>query len=280
MRKQHQPAGKQSVNWQAAPYSECDMGSRVCRMIPETGKTGKMWYNSLNTMPITLRQQPPALLQRGASSMSNSSTKCKQCGTADRYKNGRCKACSREAVRKWQRNNLEKVREITRKWWQDNPDKGAAARRKWEQANPKKVSEYSRRYRRANPEKLYEANRRWKRANRKKENARRRRWSRDNPEKVNAKSHRYRARKRGNISEPYDFDAICAHYDNRCLRCGKQKPLTVDHIKSVSKGGPNIASNIQPLCKSCNSSKGARCIDYRPDKGPKRWIQSKLFDKF
>jgi 5-methylcytosine-specific restriction endonuclease McrA len=36
------------------------------------------------------------------------------------------------------------------------------------------------------------------------------------------------------------------------LCCGEAKPLTVDHVVPVSKGGSNDISNIQPLCLECN----------------------------
>lgn len=54
-------------------------------------------------------------------------------------------------------------------------------------------------------------------------------------------------------------------YDNKhCLYCGCEiidpKQLTVDHIFPRSKGGSNDADNIFLVCKSCNSSKGAKDI--------------------
>lgn len=74
------------------------------------------------------------------------------------------------------------------------------------------------------------------------------------------------------------FKDICNHYGNKCLRCGRDDvKLTIDHIKPYALGGDNIPSNIQPLCKPCNSAKKDRNIDYRPDVGPKRWVQKKLF---
>lgn len=61
-----------------------------------------------------------------------------------------------------------------------------------------------------------------------------------------------------------DWRAVCAFYGNRCLRCGCRGPLTLDHVIPVSKGGRNDTSNFQPLCFSCNVTKGTRTDDYRP----------------
>ncbi|KKN88436.1 hypothetical protein LCGC14_0249990 [marine sediment metagenome] len=41
-----------------------------------------------------------------------------------------------------------------------------------------------------------------------------------------------------------------------CRRCGSGSDLTVDHITPIAKGGSNDVSNLQTLCRSCNSSKG------------------------
>jgi HNH endonuclease len=44
----------------------------------------------------------------------------------------------------------------------------------------------------------------------------------------------------------------------RCLSCGSREDLTLDHIHPKSLGGADTESNLQTLCRPCNSSKGAR----------------------
>lgn len=44
----------------------------------------------------------------------------------------------------------------------------------------------------------------------------------------------------------------------RCKHCGTHLNLSVDHIVPESKGGTLDMSNLQTLCRPCNSKKGAR----------------------
>lgn len=44
----------------------------------------------------------------------------------------------------------------------------------------------------------------------------------------------------------------------RCICCKTHVDLCVDHIKPESKGGKLEMDNLQTLCRSCNSIKGAR----------------------
>lgn len=88
------------------------------------------------------------------------------------------------------------------------------------------------------------------------------------PERIKEYYHRRRARKLGNGGDytAQQWADLCTLYDYRCLCCGRQEPeiaLTVDHIVPLALGGSNDIDNIQPLCKSCNSRKATRSIDYR-----------------
>lgn len=47
-------------------------------------------------------------------------------------------------------------------------------------------------------------------------------------------------------------------YNFRCVICETAESLTIDHIRPVSKGGTDDLNNLQILCKSCNSKKGAK----------------------
>ena len=61
---------------------------------------------------------------------------------------------------------------------------------------------------------------------------------------------------------------ILASGNNRCALCGitsRERPLDVDHIIPLSKGGKTTRENLQILCSKCNRAKGNRNDeDFRP----------------
>jgi 5-methylcytosine-specific restriction endonuclease McrA len=65
------------------------------------------------------------------------------------------------------------------------------------------------------------------------------------------------------------WKAIKDHYcpDGKCLACGENRQLVLDHVVPIFDGGSPEFGNIQPLCLSCNSQKARKQIDYRPDGG-------------
>src|SRR3990167_11470530 len=57
-------------------------------------------------------------------------------------------------------------------------------------------------------------------------------------------------------------EALLNQY-GKCLACGSEENLTLDHIIPRARGGPNNRNNLQLLCRPCNEAKGNRTIDYR-----------------
>lgn len=51
---------------------------------------------------------------------------------------------------------------------------------------------------------------------------------------------------------------VMARDNYACVECDADEDLTLDHIFPWSLGGSDKADNLRVLCRSCNSSKGAR----------------------
>jgi len=78
---------------------------------------------------------------------------------------------------------------------------------------------------------------------------------------------------------PNDLRAAIFKRDgSACLKCGTDENLSVDHIEPLAKGGDNSPSNLQTLCKRCNSSKGDSTADYRKSNVESTLIQRKPND--
>jgi len=92
-----------------------------------------------------------------------------------------------------------------------------------------------------------------------------RRWKRKNPERMAFLKARRYARERGatgshSIRQWNDMKRLSG---GKCKHCGEVRPLTKDHIMPLSKGGSDDISNIQPLCRNCNSKKWATMPIYQ-----------------
>ena len=220
---------------------------------------------------------------------------CRKCGCNEWYDDGRCAPCRRNTQGQWRDSNLEHVKAKKREWREKNPDKVRAMNQKqyykdpemmrqrarnyhWE--NKGKENSRSRKYYQQNRESLNQKAKQWAEKNPERKRESFKKWCKNNHDKLNANSSRRRTRiaEGGGSYTDKEWRALVKHYGGKCLCCGRSDvALTVDHIIPVVKGGSSNIDNIQPLCQSCNSSKGTQTIDYRPDTGLGRWIQRKLF---
>lgn len=76
-------------------------------------------------------------------------------------------------------------------------------------------------------------------------------------------TRRRRARLRG-VSVPgvteRDWRRMKARFGHRCAYCLRPRPLTMDHIIPLIRGGRHAVGNILPACGPCNSTKNRRLL--------------------
>lgn len=164
-------------------------------------------------------------------------TQCKTLKSSDQFtlnksnKSGlqsACKACVNKNVKIYKKNNPQIFVQKNQEWYQNHVEQKRAYNARYRKNNPKRISHYN--------------------------GAR-------------------RARKKGALGEHtiQEWEALKKEFDFRCLCCKKQEPfsdqkfiwLTKDHIVPLKNKGTNYISNIQPLCRRCNSKKNDKTIDFR-----------------
>ncbi len=109
-----------------------------------------------------------------------------------------------------------------------DPEIRRAWRRAWYLRNAEKMRAYSAAHKRKHPDKTRE---------------------------VNQRRRAIKAAAPGTLTAD-DIAAVSSAQSHRCAWCSLKRKLTVDHIVPLFRGGHHIKSNIQMLCRSCNSKKG------------------------
>ncbi len=142
-------------------------------------------------------------------------------------------------------------------------DFGKEYHRKWHLEHP---NYYKERYKR-NPQRILLQNKKWREKNKDKIEKTAKKWRKFNSYRIRITNLNYKARRRGAKGSHTigEWELLKKQYNFTCLVCGRKEPeikLTADHIIPLSGGGSNWIENIQPLCRSCNSTKHTRIIKF------------------
>jgi 5-methylcytosine-specific restriction endonuclease McrA len=132
----------------------------------------------------------------------------------------------------------------------------------------KNSPEYNRMYnekqKKEHPEKKAEYNRTYYLKNSKRIVSRVSEWRKNNPDKRKLQTLKRNHLVRNGSSFPLEqWLEKLKSLGNRCVSCGTENNIEVDHIIPTSKGGTNDINNLQPLCRHCNATKFREVIDYR-----------------
>jgi 5-methylcytosine-specific restriction endonuclease McrA len=135
--------------------------------------------------------------------------------------------------------------ENARRRYRKDPDKHIAKAKDYDDSKRREANERKRRYRMRNRKRQAE----WLSI-----------WRVRNKDKAQCNYRARRARK-ANASGTHSAEQVRARFDyygNKCIYCGSNESLEVEHRIPLSRGGSDWPANLAPACKSCNCSKHAK----------------------
>jgi len=186
-----------------------------------------------------------------------------------------CKKCKGEYDKAYRKRNKEKATEYHKEYrkqnkdilshkahlkYTENKDKIIEKVKLWRQKNPEKTRKTNKLYRQKNSKRIYESNKLWEQKNPEKVSAYKKKWKQNNPENT-LKNVRKRRAKKAQLNENFTLaqeQIIREAFNDKCFNCKSTEKLCVDHHRPLSKGNVLTLNNAVLLCKSCNSSKGAK----------------------
>lgn len=158
--------------------------------------------------------------------------KCAQTLPADAFatftnvdRNGDRRTGKRKVCRKCRmgQRSKESLAAADRRYRDRHPERAAAAQKAWRQRNPDKVLGY----RQAQYATGYK------------------KWNHDR-----------RVRLLGNGVYEVTTKDLARLHASECAACGATDKIEIDHVIPISRGGHHSVGNLQPLCGTCNRSKG------------------------
>jgi len=181
-----------------------------------------------------------------------------------------CKSCASERRKQYYNKDKEHINKLKKKNRKKYRDKELAYNKEYYKKTQERRLEYARQYRRDNRDKLLADIREYNKTHKKENKERTQKYRKNNPEKIRKIKAEYRknnpeavqkhhmtrrARKAQNGVFEVSKKELHKLMNSPCVACGSTGRITIDHIIPIARGGAHSIGNLQPLCKSCNSSK-------------------------
>jgi 5-methylcytosine-specific restriction endonuclease McrA len=143
-------------------------------------------------------------------------------------------------AREWRARWRKKNPGYSNRWAKKNPEKVKASREKSSGKNTARALEWQKN----NPERRREIAREW---------------ARKNISNVTENTRRRRMRIRSVAIVIFSKQNLLLRLSmfSGCWICGGRAE-EIDHVKPIAKGGIHILSNLRPICRFCNRSKGSK----------------------
>ena len=171
----------------------------------------------------------------------------------------RCKACRRADSKAYYTAHSVECIARGKAWRKAHPERARVLMRAWHAANTEKNRAYQKEWRDANRKHIRVRHKNWRDTNQEQCRATGKAWRDAHPERLRAVRANRRARENGAAGQASieQMTARWDYYGGLCYICGMPAEAT-DHVIPLAKGGSNWPANLRPICKRCNSVKGAK----------------------
>lgn len=187
---------------------------------------------------------------------SGLSSFCKSCAAIRRKvqyeKNG-------DRIRELKKGTMERTkkkrREYQQQYYYSNREHNVQKAKEWREAHPGHSSAYNKEYYKTHKKENKERTSNYRKNNPEKVRQIKADYRKNNPEAVQKHHMTRRARKAQNGVFEVSKKELQRLMKGPCVSCGSMERINIDHIIPIARGGAHSIGNLQPLCKSCNSSK-------------------------
>lgn len=146
-----------------------------------------------------------------------------------------CIICIKQRVKNYRNDNIEKLKERDKTYYNSHKEEISKYKKQWDSEHKEYSAIKSKEWRQNNKNRVSQLNRRSDRIRRAREK--------------NLDDSKYTVE---------DGLLTMVSFSNQCFNCHSEIDLTVDHHRPLSKGHILSLENAVILCRSCNSSKGAK----------------------